>query len=85
MGDLVYLFLQPYKQSKLKEKGAEKLKPCFYGPYRVVKCIGKVANELELPKGRKIHNIFHVSCLKKAIGRDLVANMDLPLLMMRDT
>ena len=69
MGDLVYLYLQPYKQSALKEKGAEKLKPCFYGTYKVINCVSKVTYELELPKGSKIHNIFHVSCLKKAIGR----------------
>ena len=78
MGDLVYLRLQPYKQSTLKEKGAEKLKPCFYGPYKVIKCIGKVAYELELPKGSKIHNIFHASCLKNAIGKNVIANMDIP-------
>ena len=29
VGDLVYLRLQPYKQSTLKQKGAKKLKPCF--------------------------------------------------------
>ena len=78
MGDLVYLCLEHYKQSTLKVKGVKKLKPHFYGPYRVVKCIGKVAYELELPMGRKIHNIFHVSFLKKAIGRNVVANMELP-------
>ena len=78
MGDLVYLFLQPYKQSTLKVKGAEKLKPRFYGPYKMNRCVGKVAYELELAKGSKIHNIFHVSCLKKAIGRNVVANLELP-------
>ena len=36
VGDLVYLSLQPYWQSMLKQKGVEKLKPCFYGLYRVV-------------------------------------------------
>ena len=78
MGDLVYLPLQPYKQSTLKEKGAEKLKPRFYGPYKVSRCVNKVAYDLELPKGSKIHNIFHVSCLKKAIGKNVVANLKLP-------
>ena len=68
VGDLVYLRLQPYRQSTLKQKGAEKLKPRFYGPYRVIGIVGQVAYELELPQGSKIHNIFHVSCLKKALG-----------------
>jgi hypothetical protein len=34
VGDLVFLLLQPYRQSSLKRSGAEKLKPKFYGPYR---------------------------------------------------
>jgi hypothetical protein len=33
IGDLVYLRLQPYRQSSLKATGKEKLKPRFYGPY----------------------------------------------------
>ena len=76
--DLVSIHLQPSKKSTLKGKGAEKLKPQFYGPYRVIRCVGEVAYELELPNGRKIHNIFHVSCLKKATGKNIAANMDLP-------
>ena len=38
--DLVYLRLQPYKQTYLKRNGAEKLKPRYYGPYKVVRKIG---------------------------------------------
>eukprot|EP00253_Pinus_taeda_P024535 PITA_24535 len=68
VGDLVYLRLQPYGQSSLKQKGADKLKPHFYGPYRVIHRIGQVAYELELCQGSKIHNVLHVSCLKKALG-----------------
>ena len=62
----------------LKQKGAEKLKPCFYGPYRVIRRVGEVAYELELPTGNRIHNIFHVSCLKKALGQQVTATEELP-------
>jgi hypothetical protein len=78
VGDLVFLRLQPYRQSSLKRSGAEKLKPKFYGPYRVIRRIGEVAYELELPKGSKIHNVFHVSCLKKAVGQQVIILEELP-------
>ena len=32
-GDQVFLWLQPYKQTSLKDKGCQKLSPKFYGPY----------------------------------------------------
>ena len=35
-GDMVFLRLQPYKQSSLKLKGHHKLAPKFYGPYRIL-------------------------------------------------
>ena len=61
VGDLVFVRLQPYKKSTLKRSGAEKLKPRFYGPYKVIRKVGEVAYGLELPPKRKIHNFFHVS------------------------
>ena len=63
VGDLVFLRLQPYRQLSLKKSGAEKLKPRFYGPYRIMHRVGKVAYEIELPEGNEIQNMFHVSCL----------------------
>ena len=78
VGDLVYLRLHPYRQSTLKHKGAEKLKGRFYGPSRVIRRIEEVACELELPTGSRIHNIFHVSCLKKALEQQVTATEELP-------
>ncbi len=39
-----------------------------------------MAYALELPTTSRIHNIFHVSCLKKVIGQHHKAQMVLPLL-----
>jgi hypothetical protein len=69
VGYLVFLRLQPYRQSSLKKSGAEKLKPRFYGPYRIMHRVGEVAYKLELLEGRNIHNVFHVSFLKKEVGQ----------------
>ena len=77
-GDLVYIWLQPYKQSTLKQKGTKKLQPRFYGPYRVIRHVGEVSYELKLPQGRRIHNVFHVSCLKRVLGHQVTTSVDLP-------
>ena len=69
---MVYLRLQPYRQSSPKKSGVEKLKPRFYGPYKVIRKVGEVAYEIELPEGSRVHNVFHVSRLKKAIGQRVV-------------
>jgi hypothetical protein len=76
LGDLEYLRLQPYRQSSLKMKGAEKLKPRFYGPYRISRRIWEVAYEIEIPEGNKIHNMFHVSCLKKEVGQHITTSTE---------
>ena len=78
VGDMVYLMLQPYRQSSLKRSGAEKLKPCYYGPFKVIRRVGEVAYELELPADSKVHNVFHVSRLKKALGHNVVPSVVLP-------
>jgi hypothetical protein len=62
----------------LKKSGTEKLKPRFYGPYRIMRRAGEVSYEPELPKESKIQNVFHVSCLKKAVGQFINTSEELP-------
>ena len=70
--DLVYFRFHPYKQTFHKINGAKNINPRYYGPYKVIQKIGEVAYELELSEGSKIHNVFHVSCIKKDIGQQFV-------------
>eukprot|EP00253_Pinus_taeda_P028729 PITA_28729 len=46
--------------------------------FEVIRKIGQVAYELELPQGSEIQNIFHVSCLKKALGQRVTVTDELP-------
>ena len=49
---------------RFREKG--KLSPRFIGPFEVRKKVGPVAYSLALPPElEKIHNIFHVSMLRR--------------------
>jgi hypothetical protein len=77
-GDQVFLHLQPYKQTSLKDKIHQKLAPKFYGPYKIIQHIGQVAYKLALPTHSKIHPVFHVSCLKKVVGSNCKVQTNLP-------
>jgi hypothetical protein len=84
VGDLVFLRLQPYRQSSLKKSGAEKLKPRFYGPYRIIRRVGEVAYELELPKESKIHNDSTCLAYKRQWDNSLTHQRSSPRWMRRD-
>ena len=54
--------------------------PKFYGPYQITKKINQVVYELRLPDKSRIHNVFHVSCLKKMLGQHQTVQTILPML-----
>ena len=67
VGDHVYLKVSPWKgMQRFGIKG--KLAPRYIGPYPIVERCGPVAYRLDLPANLStIHNIFHVSQLKKCL------------------
>ncbi|XP_027109339.1 uncharacterized protein LOC113759971 [Coffea eugenioides] len=65
VGDQVFLKITPLKMSLMTGKG-KKLQPRFVGSYKILQRVGNVAYKLELPPNLSwIHNVFHVSMLKK--------------------
>ena len=51
----------------LARKCNEKLRPHYYGPFQIIEKLGLVAYKLALPLTCKLHPVFHVSRLKKAL------------------
>jgi hypothetical protein len=66
-GDFVYLKVSPMRGVKrFQMKG--KLEPRFVGPYPIIGRVGPAAYRLELPESMSdIHNVFHVSQLRKCL------------------
>ncbi|KAG8481077.1 hypothetical protein CXB51_025800 [Gossypium anomalum] len=64
LGDFIFLKVSPWKKVlRFGQKG--KLSPRFIGPYRILKRVGLVAYQLELPpKLDRIHDVFQVSMLR---------------------
>lgn len=66
--EMVFVRLQPYRQSSAFKRAHQKLVIRFFGPYQVIKRVGNVAYKLQLLEGARIHLVFHVSLLKKFVG-----------------
>jgi hypothetical protein len=79
-GEWVYLRLQPYRQSSIQRKKNVKLAYKYFGPFQILKKVGEVAYQLDLPKEARIHSTFHVSLLNKWVGKGIVPKPKLPSL-----
>jgi hypothetical protein len=66
-GDYVYLKVSPLRgMRRFKVKG--KLFPRFIGPFMIFRRVVEMAYQLELPNSLSdVHNVFHVSLLKKCL------------------
>ena len=56
-----------------------KLSLRYFGPFRILKNVGKVSYKLDLPLDSKLHPTFHVSCLKAKLGQHVSPLLTLPL------
>ncbi|KAL0546232.1 hypothetical protein IC582_016138 [Cucumis melo] len=68
VGDMVFLKVAPMKGVlRFEKKG--KLSPRFVGPFEILERIGPVAYHLALPPSFSVvHNVFHVSMLRKYVA-----------------
>jgi hypothetical protein len=66
VGDYVFLKVRTNKSS-LKLGSFSKLAGRFCGPFEILERIGPVAYMLALPASMTVHNLFHVSLLKKYV------------------
>ncbi|CAH9116233.1 unnamed protein product [Cuscuta epithymum] len=67
VGDEVFLRISPWK-GIIRFVSRGKLNPRYIGPFEILERIGAVAYRLKLtPELEKIHDVFHVSMLKKYI------------------
>jgi hypothetical protein len=67
VGDFVYLKVSPMRGLR-RFSIRDKLAPRFIGPFKILEKRGEIAYQLELsPQLSEVHDIFHVSQLKKCM------------------
>ena len=66
VGEHVFIKVRP-KKSSLRLGSCAKLAPWYFGPFEILSRIGQVAYQLALPPNLRVHNVFHISVLKKYV------------------
>jgi hypothetical protein len=76
--DPVFIKLQPYIQSSVAPRSHHKLAFKYFGPYMIRRIINPIAYEVALPAESKIHPVFHVSQLRRALLPGTTPSLVLP-------
>lgn len=71
---MVFLKLHPFRMNVLNDSSLHKLPTHNFGPFKVVKWIGAVARELDLPINTRVHPVVLVSLLKKHVNPAVPGN-----------
>lgn len=74
VGDYVFLKLHPFRQTSVFKRAYHKLASIYYGPFPIEEKMVKVT----LPASSRIHNVFHVSLLRKFVGDHKASTSVLP-------
>nr|XP_011462115.1 PREDICTED: uncharacterized protein LOC105350846 [Fragaria vesca subsp. vesca] len=84
VGDWVFLKLSPWKGVvRFGKRG--KLSPRYIDPYEIIERVGSLAYRLALPPElSRIHNVFHVSMLRKYIADPSHVLQEQPISLTRD-
>lgn len=59
-GNWVYLKLQHYKKSSVEPRSHHKLSKQYFGPYQILKKLGLITYEVQLPPATRLHPVFHI-------------------------
>ena len=74
------------KKSSLSLGKYKKLSARYCGPYRIIKKINDQAYELLIPPHVKVHNVFHISLLKRYVpDANHILDDELPLVTQEGT
>jgi hypothetical protein len=66
VGEHVFLKVKA-KRSSLRLGSCPKLAAIYYGPFEILEKIGLVAYMLDFLASMRVHNVFHVSLVKKCV------------------